>query len=175
VAEIESRDLIFETWIFHPQLGELADLARAFPRLRIVLDHIGTPLGVGSYANRREEVLADWRRGIDELAACPNVHIKLSGLAMHHTGFGLEDRAVPASSEELAGLWQPYIASCIEAFGPQRAMFASNFPVEKLTCPFPVLWNAFKLLAAGCSEHERRQLFCENARSLYRLELPSRG
>lgn len=172
-AILPHHDLSFETWIYHTQLGELAEFARALPELKVILNHIGTPLGIGIYAGRGDEVFAHWRDGIRVLARCENASVKLSGMAMHAMGFALEARTVPAGSAELAALWKPYVETCIEAFGVERCMFASNFPVEKLACSYSVLWNAFKRLTEGCSPSERDRLFAGTAREVYRLELPA--
>jgi len=116
-----------------------------------VLDHVGGPIGLGPYAGRRDEVFAVWSGQIRELAACSNVHIKLGGLGMRMFGFTHHTGELPPSSEELAEAWRPYIETCIAAFGPERAMFESNFPVDKGSCGYMALWNAFKRIAAGCS------------------------
>ena len=149
--------------------GELADLARAFPATQIVLDHVGGPIGLGRYAGKRDEVFAEWTARIRELAACPNVHVKLGGLGMRMFGFDLHTRELPPSSEELAAAWRPYIETCIAAFGPERAMFESNFPVDKGSCSYHVLWNAFKRIAGGCSAAEKQALFAGTATQFYRL------
>jgi predicted TIM-barrel fold metal-dependent hydrolase len=161
--------LSFDAWVYHTQLGELIDLARAFPQTQIVLDHVGGPIGLGPYAGKRAEVFAEWRGRIRELAACPNVHIKLGGLGMRMFGFDLHTGELPPSSQELASAWQPYIETCIAAFGPERAMFESNFPVDKGSCSYAALWNAFKHIAAGCSAAEKAALFAGTATKFYRL------
>jgi predicted TIM-barrel fold metal-dependent hydrolase len=161
--------LSFDAWVYHTQLGELIDLARAFPQTQIVLDHVGGPIGLGPYAGKRDEVFAEWRGRIRELAACPNVHIKLGGLGMRMFGFDLHTGELPPSSQELASAWQPYIETCIAAFGPERAMFESNFPVDKGSCSYAALWNAFKHIAAGCSAAEKAALFAGTATKFYRL------
>ncbi len=120
--------LSFDAWLFHPQIGELTDLARAFPDTKIVLDHCGGPIGIGSYANRRDEIFPAWKASIQEIARCPNVAVKLGGLAMRLLGYDFHVRPLPPSSEEAAVAWRPYIETCIEAFGPERSMFESNFP-----------------------------------------------
>src|SRR3984885_8329446 len=163
--------LSFDAWLFHPQIGKLADLARAFPDTRIVLDHCGGPAGIGSYANRREEIFAAWKTSIREIAKCPNVAVKLGGLAMCLLGYDFHERAMPPSSEELATVWRPYIETCIEAFGPERAMFESNFPPDKGQCSYQVIFNAFKRIAAHCSEAEKTALFSKTAMDFYRLRL----
>ena len=163
--------LSFDAWLFHPQIGELADLARAFPDTQIVLDHCGGPAGTGQYANRREEVFTTWKASIREIAKCPNVAVKLGGLAMCLLGYDFHERAMPPSSEELATVWRPYIESCIEAFGPERAMFESNFPPDKGQCSYQVIFNAFKRIAALLSETEKDALFSKTAMKVYRLNL----
>lgn len=170
-AELSKLGLSFDTYLYHTQLGELADLARAFPDTRIILNHIGTPLGVGPFAGRRPEVFADWSAGIAKLAASPNVAVKLGGLAMPHYGFGFDARETPAPSQELADAWRPYVETCIQAFGPQRAMFESNFPVDMASCAYVTLWNAFKRLAARYNPGEQDALFYHTARTLYRLDV----
>ncbi len=170
-ARLARYGLTFDAWLFHPQIPELADLAGTFPDITVVLDHIGAPLGIGVYAGRRDEVFAAWRRNMAELAKRPNVAVKLGGLGMHLFGFDLDPahRAAPASSEELARLWRPYLETCIELFGAGRCMFESNFPVDKRVASYLVLWNAFKRIAAGCSAAEKAALFCDTARRVYRL------
>ena len=168
-ARLHPLGLSFDAWMYHTQLGELADLARAFPETPIVLDHVGGPIGIGPYAGRRDEVFAQWRAGIAELARCPNVHVKLGGLGMRLFGFEAHNGETPPGSEQLALLWRPYIATCIEAFGPQRAMFESNFPVDKGSGSYHVFWNAFKRIAAGFSADEKAALFAGTASRFYRL------
>jgi L-fuconolactonase len=168
-ARLARHNLSFETWIYHPQIGELADLARAFPETLVILDHIGGPLGICAYRGGREEVFSVWRRHIAELARCPNAYVKLGGMGMHTAGFEFETRDRPPSSDELVEAWRPYVDVCIEAFGTARAMFESNFPVDKRYYSYPVLWNAFKKLARGYSADERADLFFTTANRVYRL------
>ena len=163
--------LSFDAWLFHPQLGELTDLARAFPDTRIVLDHCGGPIGIGRYANRRAEVFAEWKASIREIASCPNVAVKLGGLAMRLLGHDFHERPTPPSSEQLAAAWHPYIETCIEAFGPERCMFESNFPPDKGQCSYQAIFNAFKRIAAQYTEAEQTALFSKTAIDLYRLRL----
>jgi L-fuconolactonase len=169
-ARLAPLGLSFDAWLYHTQLGELLDLACAFPATLIVLDHVGGPIGLGPYAGKRDEVFAEWSSRIRELAQCPNVHVKLGGLGMRMFGFAVHTQELPPSSEELATLWRPYIETCISAFGPERSMFESNFPVDKGSCGYAVLWNAFKRIAAGCSAAEKQELFASAARRFYRLD-----
>lgn len=171
LAELQARDLVFDAWMYHTQLGDLVDLARAMPGLRIVLDHVGGPLGIGPYRGRRDEVFADWRHWMARLAAYPNVDVKLSGFGMRLFGFDFAARPAPPSSADLAEALRPYAETCIEAFGADRAMFGSNFPVDKGVAPCAVLWNAFKRLTAGLSAAERDALFFGSANRAYSLGL----
>ncbi len=164
-------NLSFDAWLFHPQIGELADLARAFPDTKIVLDHCGGPIGLGRFAGRREETFALWKAAIQDIARCPNVVVKLGGLAMRLLGYDFHERPRPPSSEELATAWRPYIETCIEAFGARRAMFESNFPPDKGQCSYQVIFNAFKRIAASCSGDEKTALFSKTAADVYRLNL----
>jgi predicted TIM-barrel fold metal-dependent hydrolase len=162
--------LIFEAWLFHPQLPELADLADAFPDTTIVLNHCGGILGIGAYAGKRAEVFQQWSQSITELARRPNVRVKLGGLGMRINGFGFERGEDPPTSEHMAALWRPYIQTCIEAFGADRCLFESNFPVDKGSYSYGACWNAFKRLTQGANPSERDALFRMNAITLYRLE-----
>jgi len=168
-ARLQRFGLTFEAWLYHPQLADLLDLLRAFPEQKVVLNHLGGPLGVGRYADRRAEVFAQWRAYITELAECPNLHIKLGGLAMNVNGFGFDHEVLPPSSGEMARAWRPYVEHAVETFGAGRCMFESNFPVDKGMCAYPILWNAFKRIAAGCSAGEKAALFHRTARGFYNL------
>lgn len=163
--------LSFDAWLLEPQLGDLIDLARAFPDTAIILDHVGTPLGIGTYQGQRQARFETWRQSILQLASLSNVSVKLGGLAMPFAGFDTFMANPPASSATLAADWKPYIETCITAFGPERCMFESNFPVDRGTCSYDVLWNAFKRLAAGYSADEKTALFSGTARRVYRLEV----
>ena len=163
--------LCFDAWLVHTQIDEVIDLARAFPDTSIILDHLGGPLGIGPYVGKRDAVFAEWSTAIRELAACRNVQVKLGGLGMHTIGFDFHARERPPTSEQLALAWKPYIETCIAAFGAERSMFESNFPVDKGSCSYQVLWNAFKRITAGCSASEKSALFGGTANKVYRLGL----
>jgi predicted TIM-barrel fold metal-dependent hydrolase len=168
-SRLSRHGLSFDAWHYHPQLDELADLAAAFPDTTIVLDHFGGPLGIGPYEGRQDEVYRDWRRSIATVAAHPNVVVKLGGLAMPINGFGWHKRPSPPSSEELAASQRPYHEATIDLFGPERCMFESNFPVDRVSCSYSVLWNAFKRIAAGASAAEKAALFHDTAARVYRV------
>ncbi len=168
-AHMGPLGLTFEAWLYHPQIPELTDLARAFPDTTIILDHFGGPLGIGPYAGHADEVFESWRKSIDDLAACPNVVAKLGGINMPLNGFGWDKRDRPATSDELVAATRRYYEHTIERFGPSRCMFESNFPVDKASCSYAVLFNAFKKLAAGFPEDEKAAMFRTTAERVYRL------
>jgi L-fuconolactonase len=168
-GRLQALGMTFEAWLYHSQLGDLVDLLRAFPEQKVVLNHFGGPLGVGPYEGRSAEVFAQWRAYMTELETYKNLHIKLGGLAMNVNGFGYHEQPLPPSSGEMATAWRPFVETAVELFGAGRCMFESNFPVDKGMCSYPVLWNAFKRLAAGCSDDEKAALFHRTAERFYNL------
>jgi len=161
--------LSYDTWHYHFQNADYTALARAVPDTVFVLDHFGTPLGVGRFAGKREEIFQQWQRDIAEIAKCPNVFAKLGGLAMPDNGFGWNLRGQLASSDELVAAQRRYYTHTLECFGVERCMFESNFPVDKQSIGYVPLWNAFKRIAADFSESEQHALFYGNAERVYRL------
>ncbi|HYD08613.1 MAG TPA: amidohydrolase family protein, partial [Acidimicrobiales bacterium] len=168
-AALGERGLRFDAWLYHPQLPELVALARAHPDVPIVLDHLGGPLGIGPYEGKRDDVLTAWRVAMTEVASCPNVSLKLGGIGMPIFGMGFHKQEGGASSEELAEAWGEPIRWCIESFGVDRCMFESNFPVDRASCDYLTLWNAFKRIAADASPAEKASLFRDTARRVYGL------
>lgn len=168
-SHLRDLNLSFDAWVYHPQLPQLIDLIDAFPDTVVVIDHVGGLVVTGPYAEHQKEAVSQWTRSMREIARRPNVMVKIGGLNSRLHGFDFMDRALPPSSEQLAQAWRPYFDTCIEAFGSRRAMFESNFPVDKCGCSANVLWNAFKRLAAGCSEDEKADLFAGTAVRTYRL------
>jgi L-fuconolactonase len=160
----------FDAWLYHHQIDELTDLASAFPEANIVLDHFGGPLGIGPYAGQATQVFEDWRRSVSMLSQLENVKVKLGGLVMPVNGFGLHKRAQPPTSDELVALTRQYYLTAIELFGVERCMFESNFPVDRQSCSYRVLWNAFKKLVQDFSTDERDQLFYRTAMQTYRID-----
>jgi L-fuconolactonase len=171
VAQLAPLGLSYDAWLFHPQLPELAAMARRFSETSIVLNHVGGPVGAGAYAGKHAEIFPHWARDIRALASCPNVTVKLGGLGMRINGFGFETAEDPPSSEKLAAAWRPYVETCIEAFGATRCMFESNFPVDNGSYSYVTCWNAFKRITRSASNAEREALFSGTAIRVYRLEL----
>jgi predicted TIM-barrel fold metal-dependent hydrolase len=167
MKRLPAHNLTFEAWIYHPQIKTLTEVARECPETKIVLNHFGGPLGVGPY--KRDEVFPQWRAAIKELSRCPNVYVKLGGLAMIVNAFDFHLAPLPPSSGKMAAAWRPYVEACIEDFGASRCMFESNFPVDKGACSYPALFNAFKRVAAGASASEKAELFAGTATRFYRL------
>jgi predicted TIM-barrel fold metal-dependent hydrolase len=163
--------LSLDAWVFHPQLADVVDLARAFPDTTIVLGHVGGVLGYGPYAGTPKEVRAAWEARITELARCPNVVVKLGGMMMRLAAYDYRTQPAPPTSAELAALWRPYVETCIERFGANRCTFESNFPVDKMGIGWAGLWNALKRIAGGASAAEKEAMFSGTARRVYRLEV----
>ncbi|CAG9196930.1 Amidohydrolase [Paraburkholderia caribensis] len=163
--------LSLDAWVYHTQLDDLYELARAAQDVTVVIDHFGGPLGVGPHAGQRAAVLAEWKQKLARLASLPNTRIKLGGAGMNVFGFDFATRALPPSSEQLAAAWRPYFDVCVELFGVDRCMFESNFPVDKGMFSYGVLWNAFKRLASAMSADDKTALFSRTAATTYRLAI----
>jgi len=166
---LAARGLSFDAWQYHPTLPRLVALARAVPEATIVLNHLGAPLGIGPYAGRRDAVLADWWASMRTLAECPNVVVKLGGIGMPRYGAGWEAWERPPTSDDLVALWGDEIRRCIDAFGPDRCMFESNYPVDGESVGYVVLWNAFKRIAGAYDPTERDALLRATAVRTYRI------
>ena len=163
--------LSFDAWIFHHQLAEVTELARAFPDGNIVLCHMGGVLGYGRWAGKRDEVFTAWKSAMTELAKCPNVSVKVGGLMMRLGAIDYLNLPRPASSQELADAWRPYAGTCLELFGAERCMVESNFPVDKMGIGYAGLFNALKRIASGASADEKKALFSGTAKRVYRLAI----
>jgi len=161
--------MTFDAWVFHPQLGDVAGLAAAFPNTTIILNHLGTPLGIGPYANDLERAYQEWKIGMAEVAQHDNVVLKLGGIAMPMNGFGWHLRDTAPTSDQLLERNERYYTYAIEQFGPRRCIFESNFPVDRMSCSYTVLWNQFKKLTKGYRADERAAMFHDNALRVYRL------
>lgn len=161
--------LTFDTWHYHHQNPDFANLARACPDTQMILDHFGTPLGVGPYADQREEIFVQWKKDIAEIARCENVVAKIGGLAMPDNGFGWHDRDEPVTAEEFAEAQRRYYLHTIECFGPERCLMESNFPVDKFSIAYDVLYNGLKLIVADFSEDEKHAMFYGNSARVYQL------
>ena len=169
VRRLVARGHSFDAWLYHPQITEYAALARAVPEGTLVLDHLGGLLGVGPYKGMRTDILEKWRSDLAELASCPNVNLKVGGIGMVIFGLGFEHQTVAPSSEDLVAAWGGPIRYAIEQFGVERCMFESNFPVDKMSCSYVTLWNAFKRIASDASASEKAALFHDTATRVYRL------
>lgn len=171
LARLGERGLSYDCWLYHDQALEFRDLARAVPGTTLVLDHFCTPLGVGPYAGHGEEIFAQWYLDIAEIAACENVVAKLGGLAMPDNGYGWHTAQRPPTSDEFVAAQRRFYERTIEVFGPERCMFESNFPVDRFSLSYPVVWNGFKKISAGYSPTERAAMFSGTARRVYRLSI----
>ena len=169
VARLGERGLTYDSWHYHHQNREFLELARATPGTTMVLDHFGTPIGVGPYASQREEIFAQWKVDIADIAALPNTVAKIGGLAMPDNGFGWNTADRPPTSDEFLAQQSRYYLHAIECFGPDRCMFESNFPVDRLSLSYRVLWNAYKKMTVGFSTSERAALFSGTASRVYKV------
>jgi len=170
LSRLGERGYTYDTWHYHHQNLDFRDMAAALPGTTMILDHFGTPLGVGPYADRREEIFAQWRDDIAAIAECPNVVAKLGGLAMPDNGFGWNNRDMPASSDELVEAQARYYHHTIQCFGADRCMFESNFPVDRYSISYHVLWNGLKKIAAEYTEEQQSAMFSGTASRIYKLD-----
>jgi predicted TIM-barrel fold metal-dependent hydrolase len=168
-SKLSQFNLSFDAWLVHTQISELTSLARAFPDTVIIFDHFGGPLGIGSFSGRQKEIYPIWRKDVEELSKCENVYAKLGGLAMPLNGWGWDLREKPATSDEIVNYHKDYYSFIIDSFGPKRCMFESNFPVDKFSVSYNVLWNALKKIAMPFSADEKNQMFLNTAETIYKI------
>merc|ERR1712014_374889 len=121
----------------------------------------GFPLGIGGYT--KEATFPVWKEKMSMLAECKNVCVKIGGFGMRFPGFGFDERSTPPTSDELAAAWGPYVKHTIDAFGVDRCIMESNFPMDKQSCSYTVLFNALKKTVASRSLEDKRKLFELNA------------
>jgi len=123
LARLTRLGLSLDAWLYHPQLADVVELARAFPNTNMIMGHVGGVLGYGPYAGKWAEVMPVWRSSMAELAECPNVVVKLGGIINRGAAYDFHNAPAPPSSEAMAEVWRPYVETCIELFGPSRCMF----------------------------------------------------
>lgn len=163
------RGIPYDSWHHHYQMEEFIALAQSAPDTTLVIDHFGTPVGVGRYSEQRDEVYANLNVNMAKVAKCPNVVAKLGGMAMPDNGFPWAEANIQATAEEFAGAQRDYYLSAIDCFGPDRCMFESNFPVDRISISYHSLFNAFKLMTADFSKTDKQALFNGTARRTYGL------
>ena len=173
VRQLARMDLSLDVWAYHTQADEILTLARENSAMPVIIDHMGGPIGVGPYARDLPGMLADWAAGLQRLASLPNTFIKFGGAGMPVFGFGFHEASRPPSSDDLVRAWKTHYEICLSAFGPERFMFESNFPVDNGSFSYAILWNAFKKLSAGCSPTERHDMLAATAARVYRLAEPT--
>ena len=169
VARLGDRGLTYDSWHYHHQNIDFLALARAVPHTTMVLDHFGTPLGVGPWASQRDEIAEKWRADITAIAACPNTVAKIGGMAMVDNGFGWDTAVRPPTSDEFVAAQRDWYLHTIDAFGPDRCMFESNFPMDRMSLSYRTLWNAFKKIADGFTATEKSAMFHDTAARVYSL------
>lgn len=166
---LAARNLTYDTWHYHHQNLDFLDLARDVPECTMILDHFGTPLGVGAYRYCKDEIYQEWKQEVAEIAKCENVYAKLGGLAMPDNGFGWDKADRPPTSDEFIAKQKKYYMHMIDCFGPERCMFESNFPVDRLSISYHVLWNGLKKMTADFNEEEKHAMFYGTAERVYSL------
>ena len=166
---IQNADLSLDFWIYHTQLNEMEKIARALPDLTIILNHVGGPIHLGEYEGKQAVTHREWRSAMIRLSRIPNINIKLGGLGMAVNGAKFHNDKIPPNSVQLSDVWKPWIYETIDMFGFDRCMFESNFPVDKGSCSYGTLWNAFKILATDMSDDEKKKLFSKNAARIYKI------
>ncbi|MDR5735351.1 amidohydrolase family protein [Caballeronia sp. LZ025] len=150
-ALLKRYGLSFDLQLYPSQMNDAAALAREHPDTRFIVNHAGMFVDRASRSGYRA-----WREGMRALAACPNVAVKISGLAMFDHDWTIES-------------FRPYVLETIDTFGCERAMFASNFPVDRLFGSYTAIWNAYARIVADASESEKDALFVRNAERIYRI------
>ena len=170
LEELSSLGMVFDTWHYHNQIKDLTKLAKNLPDLTIVHDHFGGPLGIGPYEGKRDEIYEQWKEDTYELSQCVNVFAKLGGLAMPINGWDWHRKNLPATSDEIVAEQARYYMHTLECFGADRSMFESNFPVDKQSVSYHVIWNAYKKMTIHLGDAEKRKLFYETANKVYKLE-----
>jgi L-fuconolactonase len=166
---IQDANLSLDFWIYHTQLNEMEKIARALPDLTIILNHIGGPIHLGEYEGKQAATHREWRSAMMRLSRIPNINVKLGGLGMAVNGAKFHNSKFPPNSVQLSDVWKPWIYETIDMFGFDRCMFESNFPVDKGSCSYGALWNAFKILAKDMSDDEINKLFSKNAAKIYKI------
>ncbi len=161
--------LTYDTWHYHYQNRDFLDLAQACPETMMVLDHFGTPLGVGPYASQKDAIFEQWKKDIADIAKCPNVVAKIGGLAMPDNGFGWHERETPPTSDDFFEAQRDYYLHTIECFGPDRCLMESNFPVDRFSISYHVLYNGLKKIVADFSETEKLAMFHDTSARVYSL------
>ena len=169
IAVINRMGLSLDCWLYHTQLDEFAQLIDAHPGLVSILNHVGSPILGGPYRGKTDEVYTQWQAGIRRVSERDNVYVKLGAMPIRMPSYD-GDRSLPPGSEEVAAAWRQWMEPCIDAFGAERSMYESNFPVQKRWCSYQVCWNAFKRISAGASASEKADLFAGAAARAYRIK-----
>ena len=168
---LEEAGLSLDFWIYHTQLNELEQIAKALPNLNIILNHIGGPIHIGDYEGKQALTHREWRSAMLRLSRLPNICVKLGGLGMAVNGAKFHLQENPPTSTDLSEIWKPWIYETINMFGVEKCMFESNFPVDKGSCSYGSLWNAFKIISKEMSQDEKNKLFYENAANVYKIQI----
>jgi predicted TIM-barrel fold metal-dependent hydrolase len=151
---VAARDLSFDLLVWSHQLEQAAAIFGYRPELKLVLEHTGVP------ADPSADARAVWRRGMTTFAErVPNAVLKISALVFISETWALDDL-------------EPIVREAIDIFSPARCMFGSNFPVDRPAVSYPEVWQAYDRFTTHLSEQERALVFRENARRVYRIDIP---
>ena len=174
-ALLEEMGLSYDNWSpDFRRLPRLADLANRFPGVTVIVNHLGGRIDPAA----DEDEINDWKACIDAVAACPNTVMKLGGAQMRvgdwEPPYHMHVTEKPLSSDQFLAALLPWYRYALEAFGPERCMFESNFPVDRECISYRTLWNLFKKMAAelGLSDTEKTAVFSGTAARAYRLSAP---
>lgn len=172
------RNLTYDAFLYSYQLKDFIDLATAIPATKVVLDHIGTPIGlvnpvggVGKTTKERAKIKAEWYEDLASVATIDHVQLKLSGLFMPIVGFNYHLRKTPPSLNEVVDAIAPHVEFALKQFGVERCMFASNFPMDKVSLSFEMLYDAYFKIVENYSEADQRKLFYDNALAFYGINI----
>jgi predicted TIM-barrel fold metal-dependent hydrolase len=149
-ALLARNDLVFCLDVLPENLGQARALAERHPDVVLCIDHASFP------RQRGDDYLQMWRRGLDEAADAPNVVIKISGLGMCDNAWTVDSL-------------RPWVLGCIEAFGVERSVFGTNWPVDRLYSSYGDVVNAYEEIIADFSAGEQEALFSKNAERIFRI------
>lgn len=167
LARLAERNLAFEAFLFSDQLDDLVLLATQATLTTVVINHLGTPVGFGRPDDGDARVYDDWRRRIEQLAKFPNLMMKLGGIASPVTEYDGGLRPAPPTSDQFVTERGAYFHAAIQAFGADRCLFESNFPVDSVAIPYGTLWNSYKIIADSYPEDAGDRLLAGTAKAVY--------
>ncbi|MDE2441994.1 MAG: amidohydrolase family protein [Betaproteobacteria bacterium] len=175
IAMLGARGFTFDAMLGYSQLKQLAEFAPKVAQTTLIVDHLGAP-NLRPGGPERDAVTAEWKEGIRALMPHGNVVLKIGGIGMERAfGMNWSQQERPPNSDTVVERWQDEIRFCIDTLGPDRCMFESNYPVDRLALGYTVMWNAFQKIAARYSDAEQDALFSGTACNAYNLRVDGNG